>query len=182
MNAHRSRVAGKWLLTILFVSMACRRPEAARLSPLQQARWSSDSADYAGRLNRWLRDSTVIDSIVHSMSTDSLRSLYRAAWTLPQAAPAVQEIVCEQARLARKHGHAAVGIVQRTIKREEWGTNEGEIDRHMGKRLPQAMAFELSNERCHLTGPRAPDSLNGTPLDVISARPTPPLRPGGKNR
>lgn len=180
-NGYRSRVAGMWFLTILFVSMACRRPESMQLSPLEQARWTSDSADYVGRLNRWLRDSTVIDSIAHSMSTDSLRSLYHAAWTLPNAALAVQEIVCEQARLARKHGHAAVGIVQRTIKREEWGTNEGQIDRHMGQRLPDAMAFELSKERCHLTGPRAPDSLNGTPLNIVSPRPTPPRRPRSKN-
>jgi hypothetical protein len=181
MTAYRSRAAGKWLVTILFVSMACRRPESAQLSPLVQARWTSDSADYVGRLDRWRRDSTVIDSIVHTMNTDSLRLLYRAAWTRPQAAPAVQEIVCEQARLARKYGHAAVGIVQRRIKREEWGTNEGEIDRHMGQRLPNATAFELSKERCHLNGPRAPDSLNGTSLDLLSPRPTPPRRPRGKN-
>lgn len=188
-------------LAVLTASItACRRPKAAHaLSPAEEARWKSDSAEYARqveqfsplkqpgwasdsadftrRLDRWQRDSTVIDSIVHTINTDSLRALYRAAWTLPQAALAVQEIVCEQARLARKYGHAAVGIVQRTIEREEWDADQQKIDRHMALRLPAAMALELSNERCHLTGPLAPDSLNGTPLNVSSPRPIPPRHP-----
>ncbi|HKN67881.1 MAG TPA: hypothetical protein VJW73_16470 [Gemmatimonadaceae bacterium] len=173
MNGYRSHLVVKSAMTILFVSMACRRPEPEQISPSAQARWASDSADYVRRLDRWLRDSTVIDSIVRTINTDSLRSLYRAAWTLPQAAPAVQEIVCEQARLALKHGHAAVGIVQRRIEGEEWSPDQRLIDRHMGQRLPHATAFELSNERCHLTGSPAPDSLNGTPLDFVNPRPTP---------
>ena len=165
-------------LTIGFGPMACRRPEAAQISPAEQARWASDSAEYSRRLERWRRDSTVIDSIARTINSDSLRSLYRAAWNLPQAAPAVQDIVCEQARLARKYGHAAVGIVQTAIERQEWGTNQQEIDRHIGQRLPNSTAFELSNERCHLTGARTPDSLNGTPLNMLGPRPNPPHHPG----
>jgi len=188
-------------LAVVSVSItACRRPEAAhalspaeearwksdsaeyvrqleQFSPLKQRSWASDSADFMRRLDRWQRDSAVIDSIVRTIDTDSLRALYRAAWTLPQAALAVQEIVCEQARLAWKYGDAAVGIVQRTIEREEWDADQQKIDRHMARRLPAATTFELSNERCHRTGPRAPDSLNGTPLNVSSPRPIPPRRP-----
>ena len=156
---------------------ACRRPEAAHvLSASEQARWASDSAEYVRRLDRWRRDSLVIDSIVQTINTDSLRSLYHAVWNLPQAASALQELVCEQARLARRFGRVAEGIAQETVQRQEWGTDQKQIDRHLDQRLPSSGTVEISNERCHLSGARAPDSLNGTSLNLASPRPVPPRR------
>lgn len=160
---------------------ACRRPEAARvLSPAERASWASDSAEYIRRLDRWRRDSIVIDSIVHTINTDSLRSLYRAVWNLPHAAPALQELVCEQARLARRFGDVAAGIAQDRVQQQEWGTDQKQIDRHLDQRMPASGTVEISNERCHLTGAQAPESVQSTSLKFASPRPVPPRRPGEK--
>ena len=153
---------------------SCRRPEAAHvLSPAEQARWASDSVEYVRRLDGWRRDSIVIDSIVQTINTDSLRSLYRAVWNLPHAAPAMQELVCEQTRLARRFGDLAAGIAQDKVQRQEWGTDRKQIDRHLDQRMPSSGTIEISDQRCHLTGAHAPDSLNGTSLKFASPRPVP---------
>lgn len=162
---------------------ACRRPQAAHvLSPAEQARWESDSAEYVRQVDQWRRDSSVIDSIARTINTDSLRSLYRAVWNLPHAAAAMQELICEQTRLSRRFGAIPAGIAQEKVQRQEWGTDQKQIDRHLDQRMPSSGTIEISNERCHLTGARGPDSLNGTSLNFVSPRPTPPRRPGERKR
>ena len=49
------------------------------LAPEVQARWASDSSAYEARLAKYLRDSTVIDSIARTVNTDSLRKLYQSS-------------------------------------------------------------------------------------------------------
>ena len=75
------------------------------LSGCKQGQSGSADSAYTARLNAWLRDSSVLDSITRTVSTDSLYRVYRRA--LEPAGTTrelVQQMYCQEVGLRARHG------------------------------------------------------------------------------
>jgi hypothetical protein len=166
--------------TVLALAMqtACVQSARLPLTPEVQVQWTRDSAAYEARLGKFLRDSTVIDSIARTIDTDSLYRLYHRMLTIQDPAGGLQIIFCEQVRLKTLYGPIAGGLAIRRMEDTVYGPigHEAAFDR-MAARLPAHGV--TSGQWCARSGRPAPDSLGATSLNFTSRRPFPPRRPGG---
>lgn len=113
------------------------RRQAARNAALNE--WLADSLAYGQILDKWLQDSTVIDSIATTIPTDSLRRLYRAAKDAPNPAAIVQAISCETGRLQTRYGYSpSLWAIQAAQK----ATLTPDESRAIDSRLPERMVFD----------------------------------------
>lgn len=149
------------------------RDEAAAAAAASQ--WRADSTRYERALAKYVRDSLVIDSIARTINTTRLRQLYRQQLHAEQPVLLEREILCERSRLARRHGLMPSEAAVRHLEATLWRPEEREAVRAMDERFPESAALEV-DPSCS-AGPRAPDELNGTPLESIILRPVAPRRP-----
>jgi hypothetical protein len=172
--ARRARV---WRLVIgglaLGWAAAGCRDEAAAAAAATQWRW--DSTRYEAELAKYLRDSLVIDSIARTVDTDSLRQLYRMMLYAEDPMPVLREVLCQRARLAARYGLSPSEIAIRRLRATVWRPEERDAVRAMEDRMPERAV--LSFDPSCSEGPRAPYTLNGTPLQTLFMRPVPPRRP-----
>lgn len=142
------------------------RRQASRQAALNE--WLADSAAYDGILNKWLRDSAVIDSIAHTIPTDSLQKLYRAAKTAPHPFPIFQAMECERDALLKRYGYTPT--MRATQRAESASWTPAERDAAVG-RLPQRFVFV--DDACNDTLRMGVSRLAGT--DLILRPDTRPL-------
>ena len=147
------------------------RRESGRQSALKQ--WVADSAAYDGILNKWLRDSTVIDSIAHTIPTDSLRTLYRAAKNDPHPFPIFQAMECERLALLLRYGYTPTTWATQRAESASWTPAEQSAAL---ARLPKRIFFD--DAACHDTLRMAVSRVGETDLilrpdtrPLLSARP-----------
>lgn len=133
------------------------RREASRQAALHE--WLTDSAAYDGRLSRWLRDSTVIDSIARTISTDSLQKLYRAAKNAPHPFPIFQAMECEQDALHKRYGYTPTMWATQRAESASWTPAERDA---AVARLPERFVFV--DDACNDTLRMAVSRLAGTDL------------------
>lgn len=136
--------------------------------------FARDSAVYTRRLALWQRDSVVLDSISRTISTDSLYRLNHALLTTVNPAGAERRIMCEEIRLGWRYGEAAAEVAMNRMRDTLWTPNEQATVHGIEQRLPQPMVLEYRRGSCGDLGPRAPDMVDSTRLDVASRRPVPP--------
>jgi hypothetical protein len=133
------------------------RRQAARQAALND--WLADSAAYGGILNKWLRDSTVIDSIAHTIPTDSLQKLYRAAKNAPHPFPIFQAIECEELFLHKRYGLTPMRRAAQRAESASW--TPAERDSAVA-RLPERFVFV--DDACNDTLRTAVSRLAGADL------------------
>jgi hypothetical protein len=166
-------------LAFLFIASSvagCQR----NLSPAEQAKWTADSSRYEVQLAKWIRDSTVVDSISRIINTDSLYRIMHA--TLKSAKPStlLQAANCETDRLSRKYGQLPFDAAYARLKDTVWrGIPKAEVDA-LDSRLANMSVGEMFESRFRPSlcggGPLL-NSLGGTALDASAGRPAPPIRP-----
>ena len=135
---------------------------------------SIEDTAYGRELAKWLRDSTVLDSMMRLVRTDSLYRLYRRALEPPGVTLAlVQEVWCEELQLS-KYGvipsRRAVKRMLDTVYRDR-GIRDGFA--YFAARAPSSGLVEGSKCRSH--GGVFLDTVGQTPLGVeLPPRPRPP--------
>jgi hypothetical protein len=144
---------------------------ACRVSPPSSR--PADSA-YATNLKKYLRDSSVIDSLSRLVRTDSLRALYRVA-LLPAGASEklVEQVWCEQGRLTLMHGYApaqvAINRLLDTVYLDRGIRGRDAAFGYFAARAPSSGGYD--SRACGKPPPRAPSSIAGTPIDELPRRP-----------
>jgi hypothetical protein len=138
--------------------------------------WQQDSTLYEQRLAKWLRDSTVIDSIARTIPTDSLRRAYMEMLTSERPEVLLQQAFCLEAALSDKYGRRPANLAARRVEDSVFAEAGTSARRALSARFPKSGL--LSTSRC---GPsnssaRAPEFLNGTPLRTESPKPLLPKR------
>ena len=157
------------------VSTKCA-PASRAPSALQLQQWVADSAAFAQRLSRWLRDSSVIDSLSRSVSTDSLYRLYRAMYAAKNPETYVAPIGCFESDLVWRYGRAPAQVAMHRMMDTVWKPGEGDGLKAIERRMPATSFF--SDSTCgRPTGRRLPDTVAGTWLGYRLPRPTPPKPP-----
>jgi len=113
----------------------------------------------SGILNKWLRDSTVLDSIAHTVPTDSLQKLYRAAKNAPHPWPIFQAIECEQLFLHKRYGLTPMSWAAQRAESASWTPAERNA---AIARLPERIFFD--DAACNDTLRMAVSHAAGTDL------------------
>jgi hypothetical protein len=150
-------------------------PTDADRAALQAARqqWLTDSARYAGDLERWLRDSILIDSIAQAIPTDSLKHLYHAAMIASDPVPIFRAIWCERARLQARYGYTPSIWAIQAAESVSWTRAEQSAAE---SRLPPRMVFD--EDACGDTVRRGITRVGQTSLFLQPpTRPTLPPKP-----
>lgn len=152
---------GLAILAAVAVSIGTPAERARRLAARQAAlkEWLADSAAYDGILNKWLRDSTVIDSIAHTIPTDSLQKLYRAAKNAPHPFPIFQAIECEELFLQKRYGLTPMRWAAQTAESASWTSTERDA---AVARLPERIFID--DAACNDTLRMGVSRLAGTDL------------------
>ena len=160
-------VAGVGYLT--FQSMPT---DDARTNPVPTA---EDSA-YAAKLKKYLRDSTVLDSLTKVVQTDSLYRLYRQAILSNKVdVNLVAEVWCEELRLTTRHGiipaDRAINRLRDTVYRD---IEVHDAFDYLASRAPNEGHFNSSY--CGELPPPGPRVIDGTSTDIEPRRPAPPRK------
>lgn len=152
---------GLAILAAVAVSIGTPAEQARRLASRQAAlkEWLADSAAYDGILNKWLRDSTVIDSIAHTIPTDSLQRLYRAAKNAPHPFPIFQAMECERLAMLLRYGYTPTMWATQRAESASWTPAERDA---AVARLPERFVFV--DDACNDTRRMAVSHLAGTDL------------------
>jgi hypothetical protein len=156
------------LLTISLsaFSQSCAPAGRPAGSP-ESARIASDSG-YRLRLARWLRDSSVLDSITHVVRVDSLYQLYRRALEPSGASLAVvQAVFCEEIHLAIQYGYVpssrAIQALRDTVYRDH-GVREGFA--YFAAHSPPEGHVAGGRSACGSSPAAAPSHIGQTRLDT----------------
>ena len=180
MHALRSRHVQLELLVVLALSIAgtyvasasaCWSPPGDRST---DAATTPEDSVYAAKLKKYLRDSTVLDSLTKLVPTDSLYALYRLALEPGKAdVKLVAAVWCEELRLSLVHGT----IPQKRATRRMLDTvyrDRGIRDafRYFAAQAPSDGKFD--EQACGKLPPESPIEVNGTSTDVEPYRPRPP--------
>jgi hypothetical protein len=168
------------MLAVLIATIGCDHDKLTerRLGRASES-WTHDSIAYERALTRWLRDSVVVDSIAATIDATHLRSIYASFATSQRPETLMQEAVCEEARLARRHGgRVGQAVVERTDN-EVWRSPQERrrIFRRLESRVKSSFMLGVSEDHCGPLGPRGPDTVAGIDLRTLPARPEPPVRP-----
>ena len=131
-----------------------------------------DSA-YAAKLKKYLRDSTVLDSLTKLVQTDSLYRLYRQALQSKNVdVNLVAQVWCEELRLTTRHGiipaDRAINRLRDTVYRDI-GVHDA-FD-YLASRAPDEGHFNSSV--CGELPPPGPRVIDGTSTDIEPRRPPP---------
>ena len=137
----------------------------------------AQQAAYEQRLEKFIRDSALIDSLARPVRTDSLYRLYRLALR-PSGTDSVllNAIGRERLRIGFIHGnvpalrrvHAMLDTVFADRGIHEWRKAE----RFLLSSAPRT--FIVSTDACGRLPPNIGDVVNGTHIDVEPVRPRPP--------
>lgn len=159
---------------VIVLGASCARTRA--LSPKAQAQWIRDSLDYEGRVSKWVYDSTVIDSIVRSIPTDSLAHLYERMLASDMPEVELQLIFCEQVRLGRRYGSEPTLRASDQVRDSVYDAVGGAAVSRMRARMPHT--GRITSSACpKAEGAPTTVTPGGTRLDVLLRRPRPPSRP-----
>jgi len=154
----------------------CAAPRRTPTGP-QLQQWVTDSVANETRLSRWLRDSTVMDSLSRFVSTDSLYRLYRAMYVAQNPRIYVEPIMCLEFELVFHHGRAPAEVAMQRMKDSLWKPGEGGLP-SIERRMPSTAFFSMSDSICGgPVGRPAPDTVAGTWLGYRFPRPVRPSRP-----
>jgi len=136
-----------------------------------------DSA-HAALLRQYLRDSSVLDSLSRLVKTDSLRTLYRLALE-PSAdggAKLVQEVWCEEVRLAVMHGEVparkAIDRMLDTVYQDGGIRGHSHALAYLLSRAPGSSGVD--GRACGRLPPRTPAIVAGTRVNDNPPRPLMP--------
>jgi hypothetical protein len=143
--------------------VACKaRPSRVEVD----TQWTRDSATYAATLNKWLRDSAVIDSLSRLVNTDSLYRLYRRMLVPTTDSGAVlNAIACEGERLGVRHGSLpSRDAIDRMLDTLWQGLDPKRIE--VLEAYPGRPIIVSTATGCPITGPEAPREVAGTSLDT----------------
>lgn len=132
-----------------------------------------DSAD-AAKLKKYLRDSTVLDSLTRLVRTDSLYKLYRLALEPGRAdAKLVAAVWCEELRLTLIHGPVPEKrAVDRMLDTVYSDHGIRDAFRYFAAQAPAEGNFD--EQACGRLPQRSPIEVDGTRTDVEPYRPQPP--------
>lgn len=164
------------LAAVLMLGSCASNAQERPLPAAIAAQWLRDSVAYQQRLAKWLRDSTVIDSIVRSINTDSLSRLYDRMIRSEHPEVELQLIWCEGRRIGRRYGSIPMLRAEDRVRDSvQASAGQQAVDR-MNHRMPARGL--LSGRNCPpLEGPPPPSEHDGTPLNTQTPRPVPPRRP-----
>jgi hypothetical protein len=120
---------------------------------------SAEMKSYVAELERFKRDSVVIDSLSRLVDTDSLEKLTAAALSANDERPYRQEITCEYLRQSWRHGSLPAQAARARLR-----TSMSEADRRRLDRISGTGSgvYELSERACGPLGPRAPSEVGGS--------------------
>lgn len=138
-------------------------------------RYISDTAEYREALAQWIRDSTVIDSVVRTISTDSLVAMLER---LPHSHDPIRSeraLLCERTRLGRLYGTLPSQIaVDRAM---QVGTRAWSPEFRRRREFPYPGEQTISVGGDCVLPPGIPEKLGTTSLEYPGARPVLGTRP-----
>jgi hypothetical protein len=168
-------------LLIVAATSASGCPKAKPLTAAEQQQWTHDSAEYEVKLAKFLRDSTVTDSVSRTINTDSLYRLFHAALAPQPIVPITREMTCEFERLSARYGAVPAQWAMTRMTDTLWrSVKKSDVDA-MDRRLNNASLDEmkaLGSGQFHCGIKTRVDSLNGTNLLFYNPHPLPVHRPG----
>jgi hypothetical protein len=139
--------------------------------------WRRESLTYARQLDRWHHDSVVVESLSRPIRTESLLRLYHSLLTEKNPRPFLDSILCAQAHLSWRYGalpaEAAINRVRDTVLKIHGANSMNEAE----ARMPTSDLISLSNAKCGEPGSKAPDSVDGTSIEIRAPRPVLPPHP-----
>lgn len=135
-----------------------------------------DSA-HAALLQRYVRDSTVLDSLSRLVNTDSLRALYRLALEPSVSGEKLlQEAWCEETRLMVMHGvipaRKAIDRMLDTVYADRGIRGRDDAFGVLAARAPRSSGVD--GRACGRMPPRSPEIVAGIRVNQNLARP--PMR------
>lgn len=137
-----------------------------------------DSA-HAALLQKYVRDSSVLDSLSHLVKTDSLRALYRLALQPAngdRGKALVQAAWCEEVRLAVMHGEVpaqkAIDRLLDTVYADLGIRGHDDALAYLLSRAPNSTGVD--GRACGKMPPRTPEIVAGTPVNENPSRPLMP--------
>lgn len=131
---------------------------------------------YRMALKSWLRDSVVIDSLSRFVDTDSLLQLRRAELRAGTSSHAIRQAMsCEHFRLDWRHGFRPHEVA---VARLDAAMTPDERRRYRRIDLSGPAGFyDADSTLCGVTGPRAPEKVQGISLTASPLRPFHPDSP-----
>ncbi|MFL5614870.1 MAG: hypothetical protein ACJ796_14500 [Gemmatimonadaceae bacterium] len=145
-------------------SAGCQSHRSAPAPAVQQS--SVGDSTYEIVLRKWLRDSTVIDSLSRLVPTDSVYRMYRGLLVAQDPAPLMQDIKCAEFALRWQYGSLPAGDAIRRMRDTVYSKADQTAVNRTEDRFPQTGMFLLSPSRCGITAERAPAEINGTSLST----------------
>jgi hypothetical protein len=137
--------------------------------------WVADSTAYVASLDRWLRDSAVVDSVSRLVDLTELVAAYREMATGAEPAIGMKQVSCAQLRVSWDYGGlAAASALERandSIKHLFGEKAFAEAVDRMGN-YPSVGSDDF--KRCRGKQPERRKSVGNTPLDTREPRPLPP--------
>jgi len=109
-------------------------------------------------------DSRVIDSLAHLVNTDSLYRLRRRLLTPGDTNQLLHEIMCETMRLSSRYGSRPYELAFDRMEDTVW--NDLNWRRRLEMEGYPGRFVVLSDSGCVVTGPVAPDSIDGVSLST----------------
>jgi hypothetical protein len=182
-TALRQRI---WLTATGVALVACTSSDASPPASdssrvrdsILNAAWARDSARYRVELARWLRDSSLIDSLSRQVNTDSLYALGRAMLTAEDPHSLMQAIVCEHFRLAWLHGIRPAELALKRMSDTLYGYADGQTLRRLAAVKGHPTMLAADEKVCGIPGKEAPSEIKGILLNATARRPALPLKIG----
>ena len=165
---NRSLAAHGIALLALSGATACSQPRRDPTNTSRDSLVAELRRNYQQDLAKFLRDSSVVDSIARTIPMDSLKALYLQYLTVPDPWPAYLRLTCAGTALRLRYG-APAEYANRWLRDSLFRLYPREAAR-AERRLPSSGI--VSSQGCQ-PSERGPDVVNGTNLRFTPRRPEP---------
>jgi hypothetical protein len=164
------------------VAVAARRAEELR-APDAEAIYQVELASYGKALAAWQRDSAAVDSVSRGIDTDTLYRLHRAMLAAPDPAVVMQEIACEEWRLARRYQPLPSAAARKRMTDTVWRAEDAEALARLKAREPRVGHVQVGHWACGYPGEeRIPPHVGGASMTTAAPRPVQPRPPRPSRR